>query len=502
MSEMLLVAGVVLLVVLLALTIALLVRAPRFDVTPLEGRLRALELGQERNDRSLQEELARARTESASLNSGLRDEVGAAIARLGDSLLTGMGQVADVQTDRLGAFATELRESKESGEESGRGLRREVLGSLQALNESLLRQFDQFALTQREQLKAFATQLGSLTETSDRKLESVRAAVEERLRALQEDNAARLEQVRVTVDERLQGTLEARLGESFRTVSERLEQVHRGLGEMQALASGVGDLKRVLSNVKTRGTWGEVQLGALLEQVLAPGQFERNVATKEGSSDRVEFAIRLPGREGSGDVVWLPIDAKFPQEDYQRLIDASERGDVDGVEQAGRQLEVRVTASAHEIREKYLDPPRTTDFAILFLPTEGLYAEVLRRPGLADELQRSARIVVAGPTTIWAILNSLQMGFRSLAIEKRSSEVWAVLGTVKTQFGKFGELLQGVQKKLQEASNKIDAVARQSRTIQKKLSDVQELPAGEGGVLPDLGLAPALDLPDPDDEPT
>jgi DNA recombination protein RmuC len=347
---------------------------------------------------------------------------------------------------------------------------------------------------QRDGLESFAQQLGALTETNERKLEALRAAVEERLRALQEDNAAHLEKVRVTVDERLQGTLEARLGESFRSVSERLEQVHRGLGEMQALASGVGDLKRVLTNVKTRGTWGEVQLGALLEQVLAPAQYGTNVATREGSADRVEFAIRLPGRDEAEAPVWLPIDAKFPQEDYQRLLDASERGDAEGVEAAARQLEQRVKACAHDIRTKYLDPPHTTDFAILFLPTEGLYAEVLRRPGLADAVQHDERVVVAGPTTVWAILNSLQMGFRSLAIERSSSEVWRVLGAVKTQFGKFGDLLGGVQKKLQEATNKMDAVARQSRTIERKLRDVQELPPGES---PDLFR---LQAPDPDAE--
>jgi DNA recombination protein RmuC len=329
-------------------------------------------------------------------------------------------------------------------------------------------------------LQAFATQLGTGSESTERRMDALRQAVEERLGALQADNAAKLDQMRATVDERLQGTLETRLGESFRAVSERLEQVHRGLGEMQALASGVGDLKKVLTNVKTRGTWGEVQLGTLLEQVLAPGQYGTNVATKPGSGDRVEFAIRMPGRDsGEADPLWLPIDAKFPQEDYQRLIEAADRGDAEAVEAAARQLEARIKQSARDIHDKYIDPPHTTDFGVLFLPTEGLYAEVLRRPGLADAVQRDARVVVAGPTTLWAILNSLQMGFRTLAIEKRSSEVWAVLGTVKTQFARFGELLDGVQKKLQEASNKMDDVARKSRTIQRKLRDVQELPAGE-----------------------
>ena len=358
------------------------------------------------------------------------------------------------------ALRDELAQGRVESIGQGRALREEVGGSVARLGQSLV------------------SQLGSFSESNERRMEALRQSVEDRLRALQEDNAARLEQVRVTVDERLQGTLETRLGESFRAVSERLEQVHRGLGEMQVLAAGVGDLKKVLTNVKTRGTWGEVQLGALLEQVLAPAQYEANVATKQGSADRVEFAIKLPGRDASDAVVWLPVDAKFPQEDYQRLVEASEGGDVEGVDVAGKQLEVRVRASAKDIRDKYLDPPHTTDFGILFLPTEGLYAEILRRPSLSEQIQRDQRVVIAGPTTLWAILNSLQMGFRTLAIEKRSSEVWGVLGTVKTQFARFGDIVGAVQKKLQEATNKMDAIAQQSRTIQRKLKDVQELPAG------------------------
>ncbi len=374
------------------------------------------------------------------------------------SLVARLGALEAGQERAERALREEMGHARTEAASHGHNLREEVLAGLGRLGDVLGKGMSQVSEVQRD------------------RLETMRTTVEERLRSLQEDNATRLEQMRVTVDERLQGTLEARLGESFRAVSERLEQVHRGLGEMQALASGVGDLKRVLTNVKTRGTWGEVQLGALLEQVLAPGQYETNVATKEGSADRVEFAIRLPGRDPSDAVVWLPIDAKFPQEDYQRLVEAADRGDAEGVDAAARQLENRVKLCANDIRTKYLDPPHTTDFAILFLPTEGLYAEVLRRAGLADSLQREARVVVAGPTTVWAILNSLQMGFRSLAIERRSSEVWAVLGSVKTQFAKFGDLLQGVQKKLQEASNKMDAVARQSRSIERKLRDV-ELPA-------------------------
>jgi DNA recombination protein RmuC len=284
-----------------------------------------------------------------------------------------------------------------------------------------------------------------------------------------------LEQMRKTVDEKLQGTLERRLGESFKLVSERLEVVHQGLGEMQKLASGVGDLKKVLTNVKSRGTWGEMQLGNLLEQVLTSEQYACNVATRPGSNERVEFAIRLPGRgNASGAPVWLPIDAKFPKEDYERLVEAAEHADAAALELAATQLENRIKLEAKSIRDKYVEPPHTTDFAILYLPVEGLYAEVLRRPGLLDVLQRDFRITIAGPTVLTALLNSLQMGFRTLAIEKRSSEVWQVLAAIKTEFGKFGEVIGRVQKKLQEASNVIDSAATRTRAIERQLRAVGE----------------------------
>ncbi|MDO9263294.1 MAG: DNA recombination protein RmuC, partial [Desulfosalsimonadaceae bacterium] len=304
-----------------------------------------------------------------------------------------------------------------------------------------------------------------------------------------------------TVDEKLQGTLEKRLGESFKQVSERLELVHKGLGEMQTLATGVGDLKRVLTNVKTRGTWGEVQLGALLEQVLSPDQFETNVATK-GGSERVEFAIRLPGQGTDRDeVVWLPIDAKFPIEDYQRLMEAQERADVEGVEAAGKQLESRVKACASDICRKYLNPPKTTDFGILFLPIEGLFAEVIRRTGLVDAIQRDCRVVIAGPTTLWSILSSLQMGFRTLAIQKRSSEVWNLLGAVKTEWTKYGDVLDAVQKKLHQASDTIEKAKSRSRAVGRKLKDVQELPIEEAIVmLPLNAVEDETEMPDGEDE--
>jgi DNA recombination protein RmuC len=333
----------------------------------------------------------------------------------------------------------------------------------------------------KETLEAFTQFSRSL----DTRFQALGQGVEGRLQALQEDNSKKLEQMRATVDEKLQGTLEKRLGESFKLVSERLEQVHKGLGEMQSLATGVGDLKKVLTNVKTRGTWGEVQLGALLEQVLTPEQYEKNVTPKAGCGEVVEFAIRLPGRTGDkSEIVWLPIDAKFPTEDYQRLIEAQERADLVAAEAAGKQLEERIKGCAKDISTKYIHPPETTDFGILFLPTEGLYAEVLRRPGLTEFLQRQHRVTVTGPTTLGAMLNSLQMGFRTLAVEKRSSEVWTLLGAVKTEFGNYGKILEKVQKKLNEASNTIDDVRSKSNNIQTKLRKVEALPTGEvGGIL-------------------
>ncbi len=340
--------------------------------------------------------------------------------------------------------------------------------------------------------------LATLAERNEKKLEDVKTAVERKLTQIQADNALQLEQMRKTVDEKLQGTLERRLGESFKLVSERLEVVHQGLGEMQKLASGVGDLKKVLTNVKTRGTWGEMQLANLLEQVLTPDQYACNVVTRPGSNERVEFAIRLPGRDNeAGSPVWLPIDAKFPKEDYERLVEAAEHADAAALETAAVQLENRVKLEAKTIRDKYVEPPHTTDFAILYLPVEGLYAEVLRRPGLLDSLQRDFRITIAGPTVLTALLNSLQMGFRTLAIEKRSSEVWQVLASIKNEFGKFGDVIGKVQKKLQEASNVIDSAATRTRAIERQLKAVGE---SGGPALSSRGVTDLLPLDDGEPE--
>jgi len=396
----------------------------------------------------------------------------------------------EAQEKGLERLERELREElargrREDAEEAFRD-REERAQSATLLSQAVTTQVGQFGSAQSERLEAFARELNRFSLGLDERFERLKTTVESRLTAIQADNAGKLEEMRRTVDEKLHATLEQRLGESFKLVSERLEQVHRGLGEMQALAAGVGDLKRVLTNVKTRGTWGEVQLSALLEQLLTADQFAANVATRPDSGERVDFAIRLPGK-GDGAVVWLPIDAKFPIEDYQRLIDAQERGEAALVEEASKAIEVRLKAEARSIRDKYVAPPHTTDFALLYLPTEGLYAEALRRPGLADTLQRDFRVSLTGPTTLAALLNSLQMGFRTLAIEQRSAEVWAVLGAVKTEFGKFGEALAHTRKKLDEASNSISKAETRTRQLSRRLREVEALPTGESEQL--IGVA-------------
>jgi DNA recombination protein RmuC len=359
---------------------------------------------------------------------------------------------------------------------------------LAAFQQTLLAQSAEAARTQNEQL-------GHLSLRNEQRLGEVRAAVQEQLKALQEGNERKLEQMRATVDEKLHATLEQRLGESFKQVAERLEQVHQGLGEMQGLARDVGSLNRVLTNVKTRGIYGEVQLAGLLEQVFTPQQYAANVETVPGSGARVEFAIRLPGRGDDGTPLWLPIDAKFPREDYERLLEAQDRTDPQAAEAAARAIEARLKAEARTIREKYVAAPHTTDFAILFVPTEGLYAEALRRPGLVEALQREHRVSLTGPTTLLATLSSLQMGFRTLALEKRSAEVWQVLGAVKTEFGKFGDVLAKTRKKLSEAASTIDAAEVRTRAMARQLKGVESLPEAQA-----QALLPLAADPGPEDE--
>ncbi|HYD78470.1 MAG TPA: DNA recombination protein RmuC [Paucimonas sp.] len=394
---------------------------------------------------------------------------------------------------QLARLQSELQQhQQQTGERIERELRNQVLNSAQSNRQELsatLAQFQQTLTLQgqtgREEQAAALKRFGdtlhqsltALSESNAQRMTEIRATLETKIKDLQSDNALRLEEMRRTVDEKLHATLEQRLGESFKLVSDRLEKVHQGLGEMQQLAIGVGDLKRVLTNVKTRGTWGEVQLEMLLEQMLTPDQYAKNVETVPGSGERVEFAIKLPGQDDGERPVWMPIDAKFPKEQYERLVEAAEHADAEVVTAAGKELERAVRLEAKTIAEKYLSPPLTTDFAILFLPTEGLYAEVMRRPGLADELQRSCRVSIAGPSTLSALLNSLQMGFRTLALEKRSSEVWQVLGAVKTEFGKFGDVLAATKNTLERAAKNIEQAETRTRQMARKLKSVEALPS-------------------------
>ncbi|MCD6680867.1 MAG: DNA recombination protein RmuC [Burkholderiaceae bacterium] len=437
-NDILLIAAVALAALSTVLLLALLLRRPPDAAAPVLDALAQASRMQLDTQRELREETSAQAREN-------RVELGASLAELGRSLTQQMGTIASVQNNQIDAFAQQLVKLTEANEQR--------LGALRESNEQ---------------------RLNALREGTELRLESLRETLERRLRDLQADNAIKLEEMRRTVDEKLHATLEQRLGASFKQVSDRLEQVHKGLGEMQALASDVGDLKRVLTNVKTRGTWGEVQLASLLEQLLVPDQYGCNVAPVPGSSERVEFAIRLPGSANDAPV-WLPIDAKFPREDYDRLVLAQERADPVAAEAAGKQLEQRLRLEAKTIRNKYIAPPATTDFALLFLPTEGLYAEIVRRPGLVDELQRSWRVVVAGPSTLAAILSSLQMGFRTLAVEKRSSEVWQLLGAVKTEFGKFGDVLAKAKEHIDRAGTTLGSAATRTRAIERKLRGVESL---------------------------
>ncbi len=430
MTDIILILILLLLIAVAILQFMILSKTSDKKLTRLDSNINSLKDNQEKTERVVREEIAKGRQEATYVSKMDREEISGAIKAFSDSLQSRMAEVSALQQN----------------------------------------------------------QLAVLTNSNEDKLEKLREALERSLKSIQEDNNTKLEQMRVTVDEKLHATLEKRLGESFKQVSDRLEMVYKGLGEMQTLASGVGDLKKVLSNVKTRGIWGEIQLENILEQILTTDQYCKNVATKKNSADRVEFAIKLPGRDPKNDAcIWLPIDAKFPQEDYQRLIEAQEHADAQAAEEAAKSLETRIKSFAKDIRDKYIDPPGTTDFAIMFLPTEGLYAEVLRRIGLSETLQRDYRVIISGPTTLTAILNSLHMGFRTLAIEKRSSEVWSLLGAVKTEFGRFGDLLDKTQKKLQEASNTIEDAARKSRKIERKLKEVQVLSPQEAEKLIEQG---------------
>lgn len=417
---------------------------------------------------TVRQEADRIRAEAAEMARGQRQEMGEVLR----GFQAAMESRLEALGERQGAAAKELREA--------------LTGSFGQTSEMLTANLKDLGEHQKERLDTLIAELKALSEKQGQAAEALRLTVEGRLDHLRAENSAKLDEMRKTVDEKLQSELEKRLGESFRTVSEQLERVHAGLGEMQNLATGVGDLKKVLTNVKTRGSWGEVQLDLLLEQFLAPDQYIAQAAVKANSAEKVDFAIRFASREGEGELL-LPIDAKFPQEDYQRLLEASERGEVEAVQKAAAALERSIKDSAKSIAEKYINPPVTTDYAILFLPTEGLFAEVLRRPGLQEQIQRDWRVTIAGPTTLTSLLNAFQMGFRSLAIQKRSGEVWKILSAVRGEFAKHGEVVERLKRQLDTASKTIDALGTRTNAMNRTLRGVEALPQAESQSL--LGLA-------------
>jgi DNA recombination protein RmuC len=427
----------------------------------------------EQLERELREEMTRA-------SSTTRQELGQSFALFQQALTAQSGELARTQNAQIDAFRAQLVALQEGVSQAMSAAAQaqavQAQASRDAQDARLARSAEQQTAALQSLAQALTEQIRLLSESNERRLLEVRQTVDQRLTSLAADNEKKLEQMRATVDEKLHATLEQRLGESFKQVADRLDQVHRGLGEMQLLAKDVGSLNRVLNNVKTRGVFGEVQLAGLLEQIFTPDQYATHVETIPGSGARVEFALKLPGQRGDGQPLWLPIDAKFPREDYERLLEAHDRADAAAVELAGKAIEARLRLEARSIREKYIAAPHTTDFGILFVPTEGLYAEALRRPGLVESLQRDGRVMLAGPTTLLATLNSLQMGFRTLALEKRSAEVWEVLGAVKTEFGKFGDVLDKTRRKLEEATNTIDAAQTRTRAMTRKLKGVEALP--------------------------
>jgi len=450
----------------------------------------------------VRDELRAGRDESRAAGKELREEVSGSLKSSTDTISKTLEAVAKAQQTELEGMAKQLeqitqsnqtaldrirttydarvKELQEGNEKSLGEMRKEASDGLRTTSETLAKALEGMGKAQQTQLEGMTKQLKELTESNQTALDRIRTPFDARVKELQEGNEKKLDEMRKTVDEKLHDTLEKRLGESFKLVSDRLEAVHKGLGEMQTLATGVGDLKRVLTNVKARGTWAEVQLGALLEQVLTAEQYEKNVCVKADSSERVEYAVRLPGpRDDSGSHVWLPIDSKFPQEDYLRLQEAADKADSAAVQVAADSLARTVRSAAKDIHDKYVNPPDTTDFGIMFLATEGLYAEVLRQPALVEDLQQRYRVVLAGPTTLVAILSSLRMGFQTLAIEQRASEVWRVLGAVKAEFGKFGDVLDKVRKQLSTASRTIEQTGVRSRALERKLRTVEQLPDAE-----------------------
>jgi DNA recombination protein RmuC len=458
----------------------------------LDQRLVLIEGAISRSDTTIRDEFGRGREETRDSSRSLREEVTTLFGSLATSVRGSLTDLSTGQNTRLDAFETRLNDARTGAATDAKALREEIQATLHGLSDSIAGRIGDLASAQGEKLDTVTGQITTLTEGNERRQEILRTTVEQRLDAIRAENTEKLETMRQTVDEKLQSTLDQRLGVSFQVVSEQLERVHKSMGEMQTLANGVGDLKRLLSNVKARGTWGEVALGNLLDEIMAPDQFGRNVEIVPGSNQRVEYAIRLPG-DGNAPV-WLPVDSKFPTEDYERLEDALQRGDVAAAETAAKAIEGAIRIAAKDIRAKYVHSPYSTDFAVLFLPTEGLFAEVIRRPGLVDALQRECQIMVAGPTTLVSLLVAFRMGFRSLAIQQRSGEVWTVLSVVKTEFGKFGGILDKVSKKLRETQDVMDIeVGRRRRAMDRKLESLEVLPEIEAATVLELDRVDEID---------
>ena len=478
----------------LMLLLVVLLRLPARSVQAgLGERLQALQDAGERAGREVREQVQISARDT-------RAELQQALALFQQTLMAQAGDVARTQNEQIDSFRVQLAAMQQQLVQGLQDWGRQQSAQSSSASGQLVQTLTQARDVQDQALRRFAqdmqAQLQLLAAQQEQRLTEIRTSVEQRLGALQDGNEKKLEQMRATVDEKLNSTLQQRLDASFAHVAQRLEQVHRGLGEMQSLAQGVGDLKHLLSNVKTRGIFGETQLAGLLEQVFTVDQYQAQVCTVPGSRHVVDFAIRLPGRSQEGQPLWLPIDAKFPSQDYERLLQAQQEADVEGAAGAARALEASVRLQARSVSEKYISPPHTTDFAIVFLPSEGLYAEVLRRPGLVESLQRQWRVVVAGPTTLLAMLNSLQMGFRTLALEKRSSEVWQVLGAVKTEFAKFGDVLARVKAQTQTVLNTLDSAEQRSRVMGRALRQVQALPQGESVALLGADTANTADAAD------
>mgnify|MGYP001617966998 FL=1 len=469
--ETLALIAIALLALVLVLLVVVVLRKPRIELPPeLQQRMQALE------------SLSQATQLAVAKNDGAMSGMAMHLRAFSQTSQDALDGVRDTVEERLALAVNEARISRSELQTSLGSFETKLDQRLALLDSAFAQRFDALVQNTRGTLESVKgdinKQLGGLSQSSELNAETLRRTLNERLAAIQTDNSAKLEEMRRTVDEKLHATLEQRLGESFRLVSDRLEQVHKGLGEMQTLAGSVGDLKRVMTNVKSRGTWGEMQLGAIIDNVLSPDQYARNVKTVPGSDELVEFAIRLPGKKDE-QPVWLPIDSKYPVEHYQRLLDATDAADRVGMIAAGNAFESSIRLEAKKIFSKYVSPPHTTDFAVLYLPTEGLFAEAIRRPGLMESLQNDCRVMITGPANLAAMLNSLQMGFKTLAIEKRSSEVWSVLGEVKTEFHNFGAVVDATRKSIEAAVKKFDQVDVRTRAIQRKLRSVQDLPAPE-----------------------